>query len=72
VNLTPLAATIIRKAEQLAARLNTNRARKRFAVLLRNNASAHGKARRMIEARAAGKNTKPRAIRFAARERSSG
>ncbi|MCK1651448.1 lytic transglycosylase domain-containing protein [Bradyrhizobium sp. 149] len=72
VNLTPSAATIIRKAEQLAARLNTNRARKRFAILLRNTASAHGKARGMIEARAAGKNGKARAIRFAARERSSG
>ena len=32
VNLTPSTATIIRKAEQLAARLSANRARKRLVV----------------------------------------
>jgi hypothetical protein len=72
VNLTPSAATIIRKAEELAARLNTSRARKRIATLLRKNASTHPKRRSMIEARAAGKSAKPRAIRLAARERSAG
>ncbi|MGY3080507.1 hypothetical protein ACVWZZ_006915 [Bradyrhizobium sp. LM6.10] len=72
VNLTPSAATIIRKAEELAARLNTSRARKRIATLLRKNASTHAKRRSMIEARAAGKSAKTRAIRLAARERSAG
>jgi Transglycosylase SLT domain len=71
VNLTPSVVTIMRKAEQLAARLSANRARKRFASLLHKNASAHDKARSMIAARAA-KGTKTRAIRMAARERSSG
>jgi hypothetical protein len=71
VNLTPSVVTIMRKAEQLAARLSANRARKRFVSLLRKNASAHGKARSMIAARTA-KGTKARAIRMAARERSSG
>jgi hypothetical protein len=71
VNLTPSAATIIRKAEELAARLNTSRARKRIATLLRKNASTHAKRRSMIEARAAGKSAKTRAIRLAARERSA-
>ncbi|SFI33753.1 lytic transglycosylase domain-containing protein [Bradyrhizobium sp. cf659] len=71
VNLTPSVVTIMRKAEQLAARLSASRARKRFASLLRKNAGAHGKARSMIAARAAGKSAKARAIRFAARERSS-
>jgi len=68
-NLTPSTATIIRKAEQLATRLAANRARKRFVALLHKN--AHGKARSMIAARAA-KGAKARAIRVAARERSSG
>ncbi|MCK1422828.1 lytic transglycosylase domain-containing protein [Bradyrhizobium sp. 180] len=72
VNLTPSVTTIIRKGEQLAARLTANRARKRFATLLRKNTSAHGNARSMIAARAAGKSAKTRAIRFAARERTSG
>ncbi|MHC2580668.1 hypothetical protein ACVI1J_007177 [Bradyrhizobium diazoefficiens] len=45
VNLTPSVVTIMRKAEQLAARLSASRARKRFATLLRRNAGAHGKAR---------------------------
>ncbi|MCK1341184.1 transglycosylase SLT domain-containing protein [Bradyrhizobium sp. 38] len=72
VNLTPSAATIIRKAEELAARLNTSRARKRIATLLRKNASTHAKRRSMIEARAAGKSAKTRAIRLAAHERSAG
>jgi len=72
VNLAPSVITIIRKAEQLAARLSANRARKRFASLLRKNAGSHGKARSMIAARAAGKSGKARAIRLAARERSSG
>lgn len=71
VNLTPSVTTIIRKAEQLAARLAANRARKRFATLLRKNATAHGKARSMIAARASGKSAKARAVRFAARERSA-
>jgi hypothetical protein len=70
VNLTPSVATIIRKAEQLAARLTASHARKRLASLIRKN--THGKARSMIAARAAGKSAKARAIRFAARERSSG
>lgn len=76
VNLTPSVTTIMRKAEQLAARLSASRARKRFASLLRKNASAqgsgHGKARSMIVARAAGKSAKVRAIRLASRERPSG
>jgi len=72
VNLTPSAASIIRKAEQLAARQPTNRARKRFATMLRKNPTPHGKARSMIAARAAGKSAKARAIRFASRERPSG
>ncbi|UPJ40792.1 lytic transglycosylase domain-containing protein [Bradyrhizobium sp. 40] len=70
VNLTLSVTTIIRKAEQLAARLTASRARKRLASLIRK--STPGKARSMIAARAAGKSAKARAIRFAARERSSG
>lgn len=66
-NLTPSTATIIRKAEQLAAQLAANRARKRLVALLRKN--AYGKARSMIAAHAA---KGARAIRVAARERSSG
>jgi hypothetical protein len=69
VNLTPSVANIIRKAEQLAARLSANRARKRFASLLRKSASAHGKAHSTIVARTAGKNAKGRAIRVASTER---
>ncbi len=72
VNLTPSVASIIRKAEQVATRATTNRARQRFATLLRKNASAQGKARSMIVARAAGKSAKARAVRFASRERPSG
>ncbi|MEY9183066.1 hypothetical protein ABIG06_004645 [Bradyrhizobium sp. USDA 326] len=72
VHLTPSVTIIMRKAEQLAARLTANRARKRFATLLRKNASAHGKARSMIAARAAGKSAKARAVRLASRERPSG
>ncbi|OPY98529.1 transglycosylase [Bradyrhizobium sacchari] len=68
VNLTPSVVTIIRKAEQLAARLSANHARKRLASLLRKNGPAHGKARSMIAARAAGKGAKARAIRLASRE----
>lgn len=68
VNLTPSVTTIIRKAEQLAARLTANRARKRLASLIRK--TSHGKARSTIAARAAGKTAKARAVRFAARERS--
>ncbi|WP_439373978.1 lytic transglycosylase domain-containing protein [Bradyrhizobium sp. DASA03120] len=71
VNLAPSVITIMRKAEQLAARLSANRARKRFASLLRKSGSAHGKARSMIAARAAGKSAKARAIRVASRDRSS-
>nr|WP_246583598.1 hypothetical protein [Bradyrhizobium iriomotense] len=71
MNLTPSVITMMRKAEQLAARISANRARKRFASLLRKNGSAHGKGRGMIAARAA-KGTKAHAIRIAARERSSG
>ncbi|TYO61728.1 lytic transglycosylase domain-containing protein [Bradyrhizobium hipponense] len=71
VNLTPNVTTIIRNAEQLAARSTANRARKRFVSLLRKNASAHGKARDMIAARAAARSAKARAIRFASRERPS-
>ena len=40
VNLTPSTATIIRKAEQLAARLSANRARKRLVALLHKNGAA--------------------------------
>jgi transglycosylase-like protein with SLT domain len=69
-NLTPSTATIIRKAEQLAARLSASRARKRLAALLHKNGAAHGKARSMIAARVKG--GKARVIRVAARERSSG
>lgn len=69
VNLTPTAASIIRKGEQLSARLAANRARKRFASLLRKGAAAHGKARGMIAARAAGKSAKARGIRVASGER---
>ena len=69
VKLTPAVANIIRKAEQLAARLSANRARKRFASLLRKNASAHGKARSMIVARAAGKHAKGRPLRLASSDR---
>lgn len=72
VNLTPSVTTIIRKAEQSATRLTANRARKRFANSLQRNASAHGKARGMIAARAAGKSGKARTVRFASRERPSG
>ncbi|MGY4626253.1 lytic transglycosylase domain-containing protein [Bradyrhizobium sp. USDA 4486] len=68
VNLTPSVTTIMRKAEQLAARLTANRARKRLASVIRKTT----KARSMIAARAAGKSAKARAIRLAARERSSG
>jgi hypothetical protein len=60
VNLTPTVTTIMRKAEQLAARLTANRTRKRFASLIRK--TAHGKARSMIAARAAGKSAKARAV----------
>lgn len=70
VNLTPTAANIIRKAEQLAARMTANRARKRLASLIRK--SSHGKARGMIAARATGKSARAHTIRIAARERSSG
>jgi len=70
VNLTPSTTTIIRKAEQLAARLAANRARKHFVSLLRTNGAAHGRARNMIAARAKG--AKVHVIRVAARERSSG
>ncbi|MFK4509217.1 lytic transglycosylase domain-containing protein [Bradyrhizobium daqingense] len=72
VNLTPSVATIIRKSDQLAARQTTSAARKRFASLLRKNATASGKARNMIAARAAGKSAKARAVRLASRERPSG
>ncbi|MBB4371709.1 hypothetical protein GGD63_004510 [Bradyrhizobium sp. cir1] len=68
-NLTPSVITIMRKAEQVA-RLSASRARKRFASLLRKSASAHGRARSMIAARAT-KGSKARAIRVASRERSS-
>lgn len=70
VNLAPSTAIIIRKAEQLAARLSANRARKRLVALLHKNSASRGKARSMIAARAKG--AKARAIRVAARERSSG
>jgi soluble lytic murein transglycosylase-like protein len=67
VNLTPSVTTIISKAEQLAARLTADRARKRLASSIRK--TTHGKARRMIAARAAGKFAKARAIRLASSER---
>lgn len=63
VTLAPSTATIIRKAEQLAARLSANRARKRFVALPHTNGTAHGKARGMIAARAKG--AKARIIRVA-------
>ena len=66
-NLTPSTASIIRKAEQLAARLAANRTRKRLVALLHKN--SHGKARSMIAARAKG--AKGRAIHLASRERTS-
>lgn len=66
VNLTASITTIIRKGEQLAARLNANRARKRLASLIRK--TTHGKARSMIVARASGKG-KARNIRIASSER---
>ncbi|MDF0492106.1 lytic transglycosylase domain-containing protein [Bradyrhizobium yuanmingense] len=72
VNLTPSVANIIRKGEQLAARVTTNLARKRLATLLRKNVTAPSKARSMIAARAAGKSAKARAVRLASRERTSG
>ncbi|MBC9878672.1 lytic transglycosylase domain-containing protein [Bradyrhizobium sp. INPA01-394B] len=71
VSLAPSTATIIRKAEQLAARLAANRGRKHLVSLLHRNTASHGKARGMIAARAA-KGAKSRAIRLAARERASG
>jgi hypothetical protein len=67
VNLTRSVTSIIRKAEQLAARSTASRARKRLASLIRK--SSHGKARSMIAARAAGKSAKARAIRLASSER---
>lgn len=70
VNLAPSTAIIIRKAEQLAARLSANRARKRLVALLHKNSASRGNARSMIAARAKG--AKARAFRVAARERSSG
>jgi hypothetical protein len=66
VNLTPSVANIIRKAEQLAARLSANRARKRLVALLHKSSAAHGKARSMIAARAT-KVGKARTIRVASR-----
>ncbi|MDA9434042.1 lytic transglycosylase domain-containing protein [Bradyrhizobium sp. CCBAU 51627] len=65
-NLAPSTVTIIRRAEQLAARLSANRARKRLVALLHKGAASHGKARSMIAARAKG--AKTHAIRVAARE----
>ena len=67
VNLAPAVTTIIRNAEAAI----TNRARKRFASLLRKNASARGKARSMMATRATGKNARARAIHVASRERSA-
>ncbi|MBR0822785.1 lytic transglycosylase domain-containing protein [Bradyrhizobium liaoningense] len=67
VNLTPSITTIIRKGEQLAARLTANRARKQLASLIRK--TSRGKARSMIAARAAGKSARARAIRLASSER---
>ncbi|QOZ11190.1 lytic transglycosylase domain-containing protein [Bradyrhizobium sp. CCBAU 51765] len=72
VNLTPSVASIILKAEQVATRLATSRSRERLATLQRKNATAHGKARSRIAARAAGKSAKARAVRVASRERPSG
>ncbi len=69
VNLAPTVTTMIRKSEQLAARLTANLARKRLASSLRKTTAAHSKARGMIMARAAGKRTKARAVRFASSER---
>ena len=73
-SLTPSTASIVRKAEQLAARLAANRARKHLVSLLRKGGAARGKARSMIAARAKGgaKGAKAHAVRVAARERSSG
>jgi hypothetical protein len=67
VNLTPSVVIIMRKAEQLAARLTANRARKRLASAIWK--TTQGKARSMIVARAAGKSAKARAIRVASSER---
>ncbi|WP_314949312.1 lytic transglycosylase domain-containing protein [Bradyrhizobium cosmicum] len=67
VNLTTSAAAIIRKGEQVAARVTATRARKRLASMIRK--TSHGKARSMIAARAAGKSAKARAIRLASNER---
>ena len=72
VNLAPSVANIIRKGEEVAARVTTKGARKRLATLLRKNVTAAAKARSMIAARAAGKSAKARAIRIASRERPSG
>ncbi len=72
VNLTPSVTRILDKAEQLAARATTTRARKRFATHLRNNVAAQRKGRSMIAARAAGKSAKARAVRFASGERPPG
>jgi hypothetical protein len=72
VNLTPLVTRIIGKAEQIAARATTNRARKRFASQLRNKAADHRKGRSMIAARAAGKSAKARAVRLASGDRPPG
>ena len=69
VNLTPSTATIIRKAEQLAARLSANRAHKRLVALLHKTGAAHGKTRSMIVARATGKHANGRAARIASSER---
>lgn len=66
VNLTSSIATIIRKGEQLAARLSANRARKRLASVIRK--TTHGTARSMIVARASGK-SKARNVRVASSER---
>lgn len=68
VNLTPPVTSIIRKAEQLAAQLTANRARKRIASLIRKTTSARGKAR-IIVARVAGRGAKARAVRVASSER---
>ncbi|MFT4116163.1 lytic transglycosylase domain-containing protein [Bradyrhizobium sp.] len=69
VNLNPTVAGIIRKAEQLAARLAAGRARKRIAVLLRKTSPPGGKTRGMIAARAMGKSAKAHALRIASSER---
>ncbi|MBR0849180.1 lytic transglycosylase domain-containing protein [Bradyrhizobium diazoefficiens] len=65
VNLAPAVTTLIRKAEQVAARLAASRARTRLASSIRK--ATHGKARSMIAARAA-KGAKGR-IRVASSER---